>query len=96
MLSNPLDFEKPIAELDSLIAELKQVAKDPHVREDAKTKGIDIEIQIAELESRREQLIRQIFSDLTPWNQVQMARHPQRPRECRRPGHHRRAGPLPG
>ncbi|HZO89991.1 MAG TPA: acetyl-CoA carboxylase carboxyltransferase subunit alpha [Chthonomonadaceae bacterium] len=79
MLSNPLDFEKPIAELDSLIAELKQVAKDPHVREDAKTKGIDIEIQIAELESRREQLIRQIFSDLTPWNQVQMARHPQRP-----------------
>ncbi|MCS6775365.1 MAG: acetyl-CoA carboxylase carboxyltransferase subunit alpha [Chloroherpetonaceae bacterium] len=79
MLNNPLDFEKDIAELDALIAELKQMGRDPSVRADAAQKGIDIEARIAEVEAAREERLRQIFANLTPWNQVQMARHPQRP-----------------
>ncbi len=79
MLTNPLDFEKPIAELDDYIAELKRVAKDPQTRAEAQAKGIDIEVEIAKIEALREEKMRQIFADLTPWNQVQMARHPQRP-----------------
>jgi acetyl-CoA carboxylase carboxyl transferase subunit alpha len=79
MLTNPLDFEKPIAELDALIAELKRIATDSSARADAQTKGIDIEAEIAKVEMLRNEKIRQIFADLTPWNQVQMARHPQRP-----------------
>ncbi len=79
MLTNPLDFEKPIAELDAHIAELKGIANDPKVREEARAKGIDIEAEIAKVETLREEKMRLTFSELTPWNEVQMARHPQRP-----------------
>ena len=79
MLNNPLDFEKEIAELDALIAELKQFAKDPEARTDAASKGIDIESKIAEVETAREEKLRAIFGNLTPWNKVQMARHKDRP-----------------
>src|SRR5579864_8955358 len=79
MLSNPLDFEKPIADLDDLIAEFKRIANDPDARQDAIARGIDIEGEIAKVEKKREEVIRQIFSHLSPWNEVQMARHPQRP-----------------
>jgi acetyl-CoA carboxylase carboxyl transferase subunit alpha len=79
MLINPLDFEKPIAELDDYIAELKRIAKDPQTRAEAQAKGINIEVEIANIEALREEKLRQIFADLTPWNRVQMARHPQRP-----------------
>src|SRR5579871_632124 len=79
MLNDPLDFEKPIAELDDLIAELKKVARDPHAREDALAKGIDIEAEIAKVEGLRAEKARQVFSNLTPWQEVQMARHKDRP-----------------
>ncbi len=79
MLNNPLDFEKPISELDDLINEFKNATKEPQMRADAETKGIDIEQQIAELETKRDALMQQIFSNLTPWNEVQMARHKDRP-----------------
>lgn len=79
LLNNPLDFEKPIAELDERITELKRFAGDEGARTDAQTRGIDLDGEIAKLEVRREQLMRQIFTDLSPWNEVQMARHPQRP-----------------
>src|SRR5690349_17202231 len=79
MLSNPLDFEKPIADLDDLIAEFKRIASDPNARQDAQARGIDIEGEIAKVEKKREEMMRHIFSNLTPWNEVQMARHPQRP-----------------
>lgn len=75
----PLDFEKPIAELDENIAELKRIANDPRVREDATLNGIDIEAEIGKIEALREEKLHKIFSSLTPWNQVQMARHVQRP-----------------
>ncbi len=79
MLTNPLDFEKPIEALDADIAEFKRLAADPAARADAATRNIDIDGEIAKVETKREEMMRQIFSNLTPWNEVQMARHEQRP-----------------
>ncbi len=79
MASNPFEYEKDISDLDELIAELKQMARNADVRADAKARGIDIEAKIAEVEAQREQKLRQIFSALTPWNEVQIARHKDRP-----------------
>ena len=79
MLNNPLDFEKPIAELDDLIDELKKVGRDPDERKEAVNNGIDVEAEIGRFESARQQMARKIYSNLTPWNEVQMARHPDRP-----------------
>ena len=78
-LNSPFDFEKPIADLDEKITELKRFATESGARSDAEARGIDIDAEIAKLETRREQAMRHIFSNLTPWNEVQMARHPQRP-----------------
>jgi acetyl-CoA carboxylase carboxyl transferase subunit alpha len=79
MLNNPLEFEKPIADLDDYVAELKRLASDPNARQDAQIRGIDIDEEIAKLEQRRTEMMRHIFSNLTPWNEVQIARYPQRP-----------------
>ena len=64
------DFEKPINELESAIAELRQLATE---------KGLDRSREIAELEAQRERLLRQIFAHLRPWDKVLLARHPKRP-----------------
>ncbi len=79
MLNNPLDFEKPIAELDVLIEELRKVGKYPDEIQDAATNGIDVDGEIGRFEASREQMARKIYSNLTPWNEVQMARHQDRP-----------------
>jgi acetyl-CoA carboxylase carboxyl transferase subunit alpha len=64
------DFEKPINELESAIAELRQIAAE---------KGLDRSREIAELEAQRERLLKQIFAHLRPWDKVLLARHPKRP-----------------
>ncbi|HLK57451.1 MAG TPA: acetyl-CoA carboxylase carboxyltransferase subunit alpha [Chthonomonadaceae bacterium] len=79
MLNEPFDFEKPLEELDALIAELKRVAGDPAAREDALAKGIDMAAEIAKVETLRVEKARQIYASLTPWHEVQMARHKDRP-----------------
>ena len=79
MLNNPFDFEKPIAELDDLIGELKKVAENPMAREEALAKGIDIEAEIAKVETLRLEKAQRTYATLTPWNEVQMARHKDRP-----------------
>jgi len=79
MLINPLDFEKPIAELDDLIAELRRIDSNMGAHADALVRGIDIEAEIAKVEAQKQELMRNMFSHLSPWNEVQMARHPQRP-----------------
>ncbi len=79
MLKPLLDFEKPIAELDSLIEELKRSAANDERRREAEHDNVDIESEIARVEERREQIMREVFANLTPWNRVQMARHPMRP-----------------
>ncbi len=67
---NVLDFEKPIAELDELIAELKRLTQE---------KGEDRSADIASLEHDRDRQIEEIFENLTPWDRVLLARHPKRP-----------------
>ena len=68
MASTVLDFEKPIVELESKITEMKELAD-----------TLDIQPQIEELETQVEQLRNEIYSDLTRWQRVQIARHPDRP-----------------
>jgi len=65
-----LDFERPIGELDAMIEGLKRVGTDSE---------INIQDEIADLHKKRRALITAIFRDLTEWQKVQLARHPQRP-----------------
>jgi len=65
-----LDFEKPIAELEARIAEL---------RETASAAEPNIEAEISRLEERSARLLRDTYARLTPWQKTQVARHPERP-----------------
>ncbi|MBO9711600.1 acetyl-CoA carboxylase carboxyltransferase subunit alpha [Sphingomonas sp.] len=65
-----LDFEKPIAELQSRIDELKRAAENGDVNIDA---------EIAPLQAKSEKFLRDAYSKLTPWQKTQVARHPERP-----------------
>ncbi|MFH1846595.1 MAG: acetyl-CoA carboxylase carboxyltransferase subunit alpha [Candidatus Omnitrophota bacterium] len=65
-----LDFEKPIIELEEKIAELKKFTD----KED-----IDLSDEIEKLTKRLESLKKEVFDNLTPWQKVQLARHPDRP-----------------
>ncbi|NQY43649.1 MAG: acetyl-CoA carboxylase carboxyltransferase subunit alpha [Legionellales bacterium] len=65
-----LDFEQPIAELQAKIEELRFVGDD---------KTININDEIKRLEKKCDALTKKIFSNLTPWQITQLARHPQRP-----------------
>ncbi len=67
---NFIDFEQPIAELEAKIDELRHVGSDAE---------INIQDEIATLESKSQELTRTIFSKLTPWQVSQVARHPLRP-----------------
>ena len=64
-----LDFEKPVQEMSEKISALKL----------ADTGNPAIKSQIESLKKDREQLIKKIYSKLTTWETVQVARHPQRP-----------------
>ncbi|HTS94665.1 MAG TPA: acetyl-CoA carboxylase carboxyltransferase subunit alpha [Stellaceae bacterium] len=65
-----LEFEKPIAELEGKIEELRHLAT-----------GSDLNIadEVAKLEVKMDRLLRQTYARLTPWQKVQVARHPDRP-----------------
>lgn len=65
-----LDFEKPVAALESRIAEL---------RETAQSDEIDIDTEIARLQQRSEKMLKETYAKLTPWQKTQVARHPERP-----------------
>ncbi len=67
---NFIDFEQPIAELEAKIDELRHVGSDAE---------INIQDEIATLESKSRELTRTIFPKLTPWQVSQVARHPLRP-----------------
>jgi acetyl-CoA carboxylase carboxyl transferase subunit alpha len=66
-----LDFEKPIAELETRVAELRETA--------SSSEDIDIDAEIGRLESKASKLLRDTYSKLTPWQKAQVARHPDRP-----------------
>jgi acetyl-CoA carboxylase carboxyl transferase subunit alpha len=65
-----LDFEKPVAELETRVREL---------RETASNGDIDIDPEVGKLEAKAERLLRDTYSKLSPWQKAQVARHPERP-----------------
>ncbi|PZU78384.1 MAG: acetyl-CoA carboxylase carboxyl transferase subunit alpha [Sphingomonas sp.] len=65
-----LDFEKPIAELQARIDELRDTGADG---------GVDISAEIAKLQGKSDKLLKDTFAKLTPWQKTQVARHPERP-----------------
>jgi len=65
-----LDFEKPVAELDARVAEL---------RDTAEAGALNIDAEIERLEAKADKLLREAYSRLTPWQKTQVARHPDRP-----------------
>jgi acetyl-CoA carboxylase carboxyl transferase subunit alpha len=67
---NFLDFEQPIAELEAKIQELRMVGTDA---------DINLSEEISRLENKCNQLIKETFHKLSPWQVTQLARHPQRP-----------------
>ena len=67
---NGLDFEKPIIELERKIEELKGFTSD---------KKIDLINEIRLLEDKLSKLRKEVYQNLTPWQKVQIARHPKRP-----------------
>jgi len=71
-MKHQLDFEKPIAELQRKLEELSK-------HREAHGLSVDIEQEIAQIERKVAETRRQIFSNLTAWQRVQLARHPRRP-----------------
>ncbi len=65
-----LEFEKPIAELDRRIGELRATAN---------AGSIDIDAEIGKLDSKSSKLLRETYARLSPWQKTQVARHPERP-----------------
>ncbi|HCX14646.1 MAG TPA: acetyl-CoA carboxylase carboxyl transferase subunit alpha [Rhodospirillaceae bacterium] len=65
-----LDFEKPIAELEGKIAELRHLSD---------ADGLNIAAEVGRLQSRVEKDLRSAYAKLTPWQKTQVARHPDRP-----------------
>ena len=66
-----LDFEKPIAELESKVAELRALAGDEA--------SAPITEELSRLEARAHEALQETYSELTPWQKAQVARHPERP-----------------
>ena len=65
-----LDFEQPIAELETKIDELRYVQSES---------AVDISEEIDQLSKKSQQLTKDIYSELTPWQITKIARHPERP-----------------
>ncbi len=64
-----LDFEKPVAELDSKVDELRALA----------ASGSDISEEVSRIEEKAAQALSELYADLSPWQKTQVARHPLRP-----------------
>jgi acetyl-CoA carboxylase carboxyl transferase subunit alpha len=65
-----LEFEKPIAELETRVSEL---------RDTASSGELDLDAEIDKLEAKSAKLLRDTYAKLTPWQKAQVARHPERP-----------------
>lgn len=70
MKVQPLEFEKPIVELEHRIEDLKKLSR---------LQEFDVDSEVAAMEGRIEGLKREIYEKLTAWQRVQIARHPARP-----------------
>ncbi|MGN7470782.1 acetyl-CoA carboxylase carboxyl transferase subunit alpha [Brevibacillus sp. SAFN-007a] len=69
-MAGELSFEKPLVELQDKIKELRRFTEE---------KGIDFSDEVRRLEQKAKELAEQIYGNLTPWQRVQLARHPERP-----------------
>lgn len=67
---NYLDFEKQLADIDAKIAELRKLSADG---------SVDFTDEIARLEKRSQDQLRDLYKALSPWQKAQVARHPDRP-----------------
>src|SRR5205814_10193161 len=70
MKVQPLEFEKPIVELERKLDELKR---------ESDAQDIDLDAEVRRVEVKIEETRRQIYENLSAWQRVQIARHPQRP-----------------
>ncbi|ERU18455.1 acetyl-CoA carboxylase carboxyltransferase subunit alpha [Brucella abortus] len=68
---NYLDFEKPVADLEGQILELKKLAQEQG--------SVEMSDEISRLEKRSADALKDIYRKLTPWQKAQIARHPDRP-----------------
>jgi acetyl-CoA carboxylase carboxyl transferase subunit alpha len=71
-MRHQLDFEKPIAELQAKLDELKK-------QSDAHPLGISVRDEVAQIERKLADTKREIFSNLSAWDRIKIARHPKRP-----------------
>src|SRR5881296_3108922 len=71
-MKHQLDFEKPIVELQEKLEELR---KHPETH----SLGISFEEEVAAIEKKLEETKRHIFSNLSAWDRIKIARHPKRP-----------------
>ncbi len=69
-MPNFLDFEKPVAELEGKIEELRHLSDDGE---------INIAEEVAKLQAKADRLLRQSYAKLSAWQRTQVARHPDRP-----------------
>ena len=67
-----LDFEKPIAELESKVADLQALNSE-------EDNGVSISDEVTKLQQKAQQALVDTYSKLTPWQKTQVARHPERP-----------------
>ena len=67
-----LDFEKPVADLAGQIGELRKM-------QEGDGEAVDVSAEIARLETKRDEALRDLYGKLTPWQRMQVARHPDRP-----------------
>jgi acetyl-CoA carboxylase carboxyl transferase subunit alpha len=70
MKSQPLDFEKPIADLEQKLDELRGQSRDNNV---------NLDPEVSRMESKIDEMKRHVYSNLTAWQRVQIARHTARP-----------------
>jgi acetyl-CoA carboxylase carboxyl transferase subunit alpha len=73
-MTNYLDFEKPLAEIEGKAEELRALART--------SEGMDVEDEAGALDRKAAELLRDLYKTLTPWRKCQVARHPERP-HCR-------------
>ena len=71
-MKHQLDFEKPIAELQAKLDELKK-------QQETNSLGISVKDEVALIEKKLEETKRQIFLNLSAWDRIKIARHPKRP-----------------
>src|SRR5260221_11564506 len=71
MMRSYLDFEKPVAELENKVEELRALQETGN--------AVAIGEEIARLETKAAQTLKELYAELTPWQKTQVARHPERP-----------------